>query len=95
MHVILQRPICHSVILEIYNACELPPGEPEKAPENRGFRLHYYKLVGAKEQISVLKTYVQENARDWTPLVSGGRHRRARRASDWLLYVNAEVEPEA
>ena len=59
-------------------------------------RLGYlFELVGAKDRSSRLKTYVQENARDWTPLVSGGTHRRARRASDWLLYVNAEVEPEA
>ena len=59
-------------------------------------RLGYLlERVGAKEQASLLKTYVEENARDWTALVPGARRARARRADDWLLYVNAEVEPEA
>jgi predicted transcriptional regulator of viral defense system len=49
----------------------------------------------AKEQASLLKAYVQENARDWTPLVPSARRARAPRADDWLLYVNVDVEPEA
>jgi predicted transcriptional regulator of viral defense system len=49
----------------------------------------------AKEQASLLKAYVQENARDWTPLVPSARRARVRRADDWLLYVNVDVEPEA
>jgi len=61
-------------------------------------RLGYLlERVDAKDHASLLKAYVQENARDWTPLVPGARRRRARarRADDWLLYVNADVEAEA
>jgi hypothetical protein len=59
-------------------------------------RLGYLlELLDAKESASLLKTYVHENARDWTPLVPGARRARARRADDWLLYVNADVESEA
>ncbi len=59
-------------------------------------RLGYLlELLDAKQPASLLKAYVQENARDWTQLVPGARHARARRAKDWLLYVNAEVESEA
>ena len=54
-------------------------------------RLGYLlELVGAKDRAALLKAYVQENARDWTPLAPG-----ARRADDWLLYINADVESEA
>ena len=59
-------------------------------------RLGYLlELLDAKQPASLLKAYVQENAKDWTQLVPGARHARARRAKDWLLYVNAEVESEA
>src|SRR6266513_156726 len=59
-------------------------------------RLGYLlELLDAKQPASLLKAYVQANARDWTPLVPGARGVRARRADDWLLLVNAEVEPEA
>jgi predicted transcriptional regulator of viral defense system len=59
-------------------------------------RLGYLlELVGAKDRASVLKAYVQENARDWTPLVPGAKRARARRAGDWLILVNGEVESEA
>ncbi len=58
-------------------------------------RLGYLlELLDAKEPASLLKAYVQENARDWTQLVPGARRARTRRADDWLLYVNAEVESE-
>ncbi len=57
-------------------------------------RLGYLlERVDAKEQASLLKVYVRENARDWAPLAPGAR--RARRADDWLLYVNVDVEAEA
>jgi predicted transcriptional regulator of viral defense system len=59
-------------------------------------RLGYLlELVGTKEKSSMLKAYVQKNARDWTPLVPGARRAPARRADDWILYVNADVESEA
>jgi predicted transcriptional regulator of viral defense system len=58
-------------------------------------RLGYLlELVGAKDKVSELKNYVRENARDWTPLVSGESYKRPRRAEDWLLYINSKVEPE-
>jgi predicted transcriptional regulator of viral defense system len=58
-------------------------------------RLGYLlELVGAKEQAHALKEYVHRHARDWAALVPGVRRGRARRALDWLLYVNARVEPE-
>jgi predicted transcriptional regulator of viral defense system len=58
-------------------------------------RLGYLlELVGAKEQAAQLKVYVQENARDWVQLVPGARRARARRADDWLLYVNEDVDAE-
>jgi predicted transcriptional regulator of viral defense system len=59
-------------------------------------RLGYLlELVGAKEPATALKEYVHRHARDWTPLVPGVSHARARRAADWLVYVNARVESEA
>jgi len=59
-------------------------------------RLGYLlERVDAKEQVSLLKVYVRENARDWTPLVPSARRARAPHADDWLLYVNVDVEPEA
>jgi predicted transcriptional regulator of viral defense system len=58
-------------------------------------RLGYLlELVGAKEPASALRGYVQRHVRDWTPLVPSARRARARRAADWLVYVNARVEPE-
>jgi len=68
----------------------------QTAPLPWAQRLGYLlEQVDAKEKASLLKSYVQENARDWTALVPGASRARARRADDWLLYVNAEVEPEA
>src|SRR5439155_23526716 len=59
-------------------------------------RLGYLlELLDAKQPASLLKAYLQENARDWPQLAPRARHTRARRARDWLLYVNAEVESEA
>lgn len=59
-------------------------------------RLGYLlERTDAKEQASLLKAYVRENARDWTPLVPSAKRAHARRADDWLLYVNVEVEAEA
>jgi predicted transcriptional regulator of viral defense system len=59
-------------------------------------RLGYLlELMDAKDRASLLKAYVQANARDWTPLVPGASGARARRSEDWLLLVNAEVESEA
>jgi len=59
-------------------------------------RLGYLlEQVGAKDCASLLKAYVQKNARDWAQLVPGARRARARRADDWLLQVNTEVESEA
>jgi len=58
-------------------------------------RLGYLlEVAGAKEKVSGLKEYVRRNARDWTALVPAKKCARARRASDWLLFVNAAVEPE-
>jgi predicted transcriptional regulator of viral defense system len=58
-------------------------------------RLGYLlELVGAKKQAVHLKHYVRRHARDWTALVPASAHARARRATDWLLYVNARVEPD-
>lgn len=66
------------------------------APLPWGQRLGYLlELVGAKEQARALKEYVRRHARDWTALVPGASRARARRATDWLLYVNARVEREA
>jgi predicted transcriptional regulator of viral defense system len=58
-------------------------------------RLGYLlELVGAKQQASSLKAYVQRNARDWVLLVPGTPRARARRAEDWLVHVNADIEAE-
>jgi predicted transcriptional regulator of viral defense system len=58
-------------------------------------RLGYLlELVDATARASLLKAYVQKNARDWTLLVPSARRARARRADDWLLCVNADVEAE-
>src|SRR5260370_2193668 len=49
---------------------------------------HLLELLDAKQPASLLKAYVQENARDWTHLVPGARHPRAPRARHWLLHVH-------
>lgn len=72
------------------------PLAAKSAPIPWAQRLGYLlELVGAKEKVDALKEYVRGHARDWTALVPRISHARARRATDWLLYVNARVEPEA
>jgi predicted transcriptional regulator of viral defense system len=67
----------------------------KSAPLPWAQRLGYLlELVGAKEPASGLREYVRKHVRDWTPLVPSASWARARRAADWLVYVNARVEPE-
>jgi predicted transcriptional regulator of viral defense system len=51
-------------------------------------------LVGAEEKTSLLKAYVQENARDATPLLPAAPYEHARRSPEWKVFINADVEPE-
>lgn len=68
----------------------------QTAPMPWAQRLGYIlELVGAAEKAALLKAYVREKARDVTPLLPAAPHDNARRAADWKLYVNAEVEAEA
>jgi predicted transcriptional regulator of viral defense system len=51
-------------------------------------------LVGAQEKTSALKAYVQDKARDATPLLPAAPYEHARRSADWKVFINADVEPE-
>lgn len=77
--------------------------EPERlvvaartAPMPWAQRLGYLlDMVGAADKAKLLKRYVQENARDITPLVPAMPRAGADRAASWKLDVNADVEIEA
>jgi hypothetical protein len=59
-------------------------------------RLGYLmELVGATEKAAAIKAYVHGKARDATPLLPAAPHDDVKRSSDWKLFVNADVEPEA
>lgn len=65
------------------------------APVTWAQRLGYLlELVGGADKALPLKDYVRRNARDATPLIPYVAIDRARRANDWRLLVNAEVESE-
>ena len=50
--------------------------------------------VGAGEKAAALRSYVAAAARQAVPLLPGASRAGARRAADWKLIVNAEVEAE-
>lgn len=65
------------------------------APISWAQRLGYLlELVGAADKAAQLKSYVEEEARDTTPLLPAAPHVHAKRRLDWKLYVNARVEAE-
>jgi predicted transcriptional regulator of viral defense system len=66
------------------------------APVSWAQRLGYLlEHVGAAACAASLKAYVQETAKDMTPLLLGAPHARAPQQNEWRLYVNADVEAEA
>ena len=68
----------------------------ETAPLPWSQRLGYLlELVGGADKAAALKEYVGDKARAATFLLPAGPPRKVRRAADWKLYINAEVEPEA
>ncbi len=65
------------------------------APMPWAQRLGYLlERVDARASAEPLKAYVQEMAKDMTPLLPGAAHAMAPRESAWRLYVNAEIEGE-
>ena len=71
--------------------CEAARTAPVTWAQRLGYLL---ELVGAVDKAKPLKDYVRRNARDITPLIPHAAVDRARRADDWRLLVNAEVESE-
>ena len=71
--------------------CEAARTAPVTWAQRLGYLL---ELVGAADKALPLKDYVRRNARDATPLIPCAAVDRARRADDWRLLVNAEVESE-
>lgn len=58
-------------------------------------RLGYLlEFVEAADKAGLLKAYVQQHARDATPLLPSAPHDHASRSAGWKLYVNAAVEAE-
>ena len=53
---------------------------------------HLLEVVGAADKALPLKDYVRRCAQGTVLLVPGLPKGRARRAKDWRLYVNAEIE---
>ena len=71
--------------------CEAARTAPVTWAQRLGYLL---ELVGAADKALPLKSYVRRCARDATPLIPYAAVDRARRADDWRLLVNAEVESE-
>lgn len=71
--------------------CEAARTAPVTWAQRLGYLL---ELVGAGDKTLPLKDYVRRNARDATPLIPYVDIDHARRADDWKLLVNAEVESE-
>ncbi len=71
--------------------CEAARTAPVTWAQRLGYLL---ELVGAADKALPLKDYVRRNARDATPLIPYAAVDHARRADDWRLLVNAEVESE-
>ncbi len=68
----------------------------QTAPVPWAQRLGYLlELVGASDKAALLKTYVKEKAREVASLLPSAPHEKAKRSTDWRLYVNADVEAEA
>jgi predicted transcriptional regulator of viral defense system len=58
-------------------------------------RLGYLlELVGAAEKAAALKAYVQEKARDATPLLPAAPYEHAKRSANWKVFINADVEAD-
>lgn len=67
----------------------------QTAPAPWAQRIGYLlEFVGAAEKAAALKSYVNETARDTTPLLPAAPHNNAPRAPDWKVWINAEVEAE-
>lgn len=59
-------------------------------------RLGYLlEFIGAGDKTAALKAYVLANARDFTPLAPGVPQDANKRAADWRVHVNVDVEAEA
>lgn len=71
--------------------CEAARTAPVTWAQRLGYLL---ELVGAADKALPLKDYVRRNARDATPLIPRAATDNARRADDWKLLVNADVESE-
>lgn len=71
--------------------CEAARTAPITWAQRLGYLL---ELVGAADKALPLKNYVWRYARDVTPLIPHTTVDHARRADDWRLLVNADVESE-
>ena len=65
------------------------------APLAWGQRLGYIlEQVGAADKTAMLKAHVKERAHDLVPLAPGMPFDLAKRAADWRLRINTEIEAE-
>jgi predicted transcriptional regulator of viral defense system len=72
----------------------LLPAAAAAAPLPWAQRLGYLlEIVQAGGAVGPIKDYVQSHAREYTPLVPGGKP-EGERVADWKLVVNASVEAE-
>ena len=60
-------------------------------PSRLGYLLDH---VGAADKAALLKNYVQESARDATPLLPAAPHGKSSRSDEWKVFINASVEAE-
>lgn len=75
---------------------ELLPPAAATAPLPWSQRLGYVlEFVGAGSIAEPLKSYVEENVSEHTPLVPGSYLPGAERSPDWKIIVNLELTPEA
>ncbi len=67
----------------------------QTAPVTWAQRLGYlFEHISVYEQVTLLKAYVKDQARQSVPLIPGRTHKEASRDADWKILVNADIEPD-
>ncbi len=67
----------------------------QTAPVTWAQRLGYlFERISACKQVTLLKAYVKDKARQAVPLVPENIHKKMPRDPDWKILVNADIEPD-
>lgn len=67
----------------------------QTAPVTWAQRLGYlFESISAGKQVTLLKAYVKDKARQTVPLVPENPHKETPRDTGWKILVNADIEPD-